>query len=96
MAKDYARGFYNSGAWRKTQAAYMASQNYLCERCGKVACIVHHKKYITPKNISDPSVTLNWDNLESLCMDCHNTEHHGGAICADGLRFDSNGNIVKQ
>lgn len=95
MAKDYAKGFYHSRAWKNTQAAYMASQHYVCERCEGVARIVHHKTYITPQNISDPSITLDWANLEALCMDCHNAEHGGGAICAEGLRFDSNGNLVK-
>lgn len=95
MAQDYAKGFYNSKAWRDTQAAYMASQHYVCERCGGVARIVHHRAYITPQNINDPSITLDWANLEALCMDCHNAEHLGGAACAEGLRFDSSGNIVK-
>lgn len=95
MAKDYAKGFYNSKAWRDTEAAYMTSQNYVCERCGSVARIVHHKTYITPQNINDPSITLDWTNLEALCMDCHTAEHLGGAACAEGLRFDSDGNIVK-
>lgn len=96
MAKDYAKGFYNSQAWRDTQAAYMSSKYYLCERCGNAAYIVHHRKYITPSNINDPSITLNWDNLEALCLECHNAEHGSGSVCAEGLRFDSNGNIVKQ
>ncbi len=95
MAQDYAKGFYNSKAWRKTQVAYMASQYYVCERCGGVARIVHHRTYITPQNISDPSITIDWTNLEALCMDCHNAEHLGGATCAEGLRFDHNGNLVK-
>lgn len=96
MAKDYARSFYNSKAWKRTQVAYMSSQCYICERCGRVARIVHHKKYITPQNINDPNITLDWDNLEALCMDCHNAEHIGGSICAEGLRFDKEGNIVKK
>lgn len=95
MAKDYAKSFYHSKAWRDTQAAYMASQYYICERCGSVARIVHHKKHITPQNINDPCITLDWNNLEALCMDCHNAEHIGGSICAKGLRFDKDGNIVK-
>lgn len=37
--------------------------------------IVHHKKYISSKNIYNPEVTLNFDNLELLCRDCHNKEH---------------------
>jgi hypothetical protein len=37
--------------------------------------IVHHKNYIDVKNIWDTSITLNADNLELLCIDCHNKEH---------------------
>lgn len=95
MAKDYSRAFYASGKWKRTQSAYMMSQNYICERCGEIARIVHHKKYITPVNIGDPDVTLNWDNLEALCQDCHNKEHSGGGITMPGLRFDESGNLIK-
>ncbi|MDD5967658.1 MAG: HNH endonuclease signature motif containing protein [Blautia sp.] len=96
MAKDYARKFYSSTAWIRTQAAYMTSQNYLCERCGDMACIVHHKKHITPQNIDDVNITLNWDNLEALCQNCHNKEHFAkSGSCASGLQFDKDGNLVK-
>ena len=95
MAKDYAKSFYNSQAWRDTQAAYMASQYYICERCGSVARIVHHIQYITPQNIQDPNITLSWDNLQALCIDCHNAEHmSSGGACAEGLRFNSKGELV--
>ena len=50
--------------------------------------IVHHKCYIDANNIYDTSITLNFDNLELLCMDCHNKEHFASKI------FDSNG-VVK-
>lgn len=91
--KDYARAFYNSRQWRQTQAAYMASQNYVCERCKGPASIVHHKIYITPQNIHDPNVTLSWDNLEALCQDCHNEEHHSARSCTPGTYFDEFGNF---
>lgn len=39
---------------------------------------MHHKKHLTPKNINDPEITLNWDNLELLCLDCHQKEHDKG------------------
>ena len=70
----------------------MASQRYVFERCGRPARIVHHRRYITPQNIHDPSVTLDWANLEALCQECHNKEHspteHSTAI------FDSSGEMV--
>ena len=37
--------------------------------------IVHHKSYIDMSNIYDADITLNFDNLELLCIDCHNKEH---------------------
>lgn len=95
MAKDYAKKFYASKAWRDTQDAYLTSK-ILCERCGDVACIVHHKTYLAPQNINDVNITLNWDNLEALCQDCHNKEHFAkGGACVSGLRFDKDGNLVK-
>ena len=69
----------------------MASRNYICERCGAPAAICHHRIYLTPANINDPSIALSWDNLEALCMECHNREHmtkQGNAI------FDEAGNVV--
>lgn len=73
--KEYARSFYLSEAWRSTRDAYFKARCGLCERCGAAGDIVHHKKYITPKNIHDPRITLDWSNLELLCQDCHNKEH---------------------
>lgn len=93
--KEYAKSFYYSQAWRKCSRAYMESKNYICERCGKPAVIVHHKTYITPENITDPNITLNWDNLEALCATCHQNEHFiTGKVTATGIMFDENGNIV--
>ncbi|MDU7339032.1 MAG: HNH endonuclease signature motif containing protein [Clostridium sp.] len=79
--KEYARWFYISNPWRKCRKAYLAA-NPLCERClvkGIItpAKIIHHKRYITPDNINNPDITLSFDNLEALCQDCHNVEHHG-------------------
>ena len=37
--------------------------------------IVHHKIELTPENIDDPGITLNWDNLELLCRFCHSEVH---------------------
>lgn len=80
MARDFAREFYNSQAWKNTRAAYTASVGGLCERCkakGRLtpAEIVHHKTHLTPENITDNSITLGWANLEALCRDCHGEVH---------------------
>lgn len=89
--KEYARAFYHSKAWRDVSRLYMQSKHYVCERCGGVGEICHHKTYITPANVNNPAITLNMENLECLCQDCHNKEHslrHSIAV------FDNQGEIV--
>ena len=78
--RSIERKFYKSAAWLKCRAGYIKYCGGLCERClskGIVApgYIVHHKIYLTPDNVNDPSISLNYDNLEYLCHDCHNAEH---------------------
>ena len=94
MAKEFAKQFYKSTAWQKCRAAYIASVFGLCEKCGRPGDIVHHKIKLTPYNVSNPEVALNWENLQLLCIGCHNREH-GGASTAKGLAFDENGNIIQ-
>ena len=94
MAKEYAMWFYKTRNWEICRDGYMREHDYLCERCGAPAKIVHHKQYITPGNIHDPSITLSWDNLEALCQTCHNLEHHKNDATVDGIVFDANGNLI--
>ena len=67
--------FYNSKPWKRASAAYMSSKNYICERCGKPAQICHHKTWLNGSNVKDPNIALGFDNLEALCIECHNAEH---------------------
>lgn len=92
MAKEWARAFYLSDAWQRTRKAYYTSRCGLCERCGAPGDIVHHKRYLTPKNIRDPHISLDYRNLELLCIDCHNKEHTKKQNIR--YRFDRNGNII--
>lgn len=80
--KEYAVGFYKSQRWVKCRNAYIKSVGYLCEDCLKKGIVnaaeeVHHKIFITEKNINDPNITLNWDNLVALCRECHKARHKG-------------------
>lgn len=92
--QPWARWFYKSPAWLRCRDAYYKARYGLCERCGGPGKIVHHKIYLTPNNIHDPNVTLNWDNLELLCQECHNREHHERVPVADGLRFTADGDLI--
>ena len=94
--KPYAKKFYRSKEWLRCRQSYIASKYGLCERCVDVGKIVHHKRYITPENIHDPNITLNHANLELLCQECHNKEHHSrNSVTANGIRFDSNGDLIR-
>ena len=78
--KDYAKGLYSSKAWQKTREAYKRKVGGLCEICWakgivKPGEIVHHKIHISPENINDPEIALNFDNLQLVCRDCHAQIH---------------------
>lgn len=97
MAKEWATSFYNSKAWERCRLAFLQSKFFICERCEGAALIIHHKEYLTPDNINDPNVSLSWDNLEALCQDCHNNEHHGSGEGAtrEGMYFNEHGELVE-
>lgn len=78
--REFAKSFYRSQAWKVTRKAYLHSVGGLCERClsrGLIvpAEVVHHKVHLSPDNIEDENITLNWKNLEALCRTCHADEH---------------------
>ena len=75
VAKDYIKSFYNSRAWKSCRESYLKSKGYVCERCGGLATMVHHREYISVSNHTDPNILTNFDNLEALCYECHNKEH---------------------
>ena len=103
MARDFATAFYHSPAWKKTRESYMKLGQGLCEPClrrGRYtqAAIVHHKVHLSPENINDPKITLDYSNLERVCRDCHAKEHpeiYGDANArAPRWTFDEEGNVV--
>lgn len=102
--------FYNSKAWKQNRVAYAISKHCICERCGRpvyvskvnaylpkdkrLRYIVHHKEYLDDNNFTD-DLALSWDNLELLCIDCHNNEHHEQST-KEGVTFDNEGNLIKK
>lgn len=93
--RAFARAFYESPAWRRTRAYIFKRDSGLCVRCGAPGVIVHHIQPLTPANIDDPSISLNEDNLETLCRACHAIAHGATPPLADGLAFDEYGNVVE-
>ena len=60
-------------AWRRIRERYIAAHP-LCERCkleGRLipAYIVHHKQKLSDNGTHD------WENLQSLCQNCHSQLH---------------------
>ena len=89
--------FYHSTAWKRLSRAFLLSKNYICERCGQPAEIAHHRRYLTAENVLNPDISLNPDNLEALCRDCHNAEHFGsGGATAQGLTFNQYGDLIQK
>ena len=93
MAKnDAIRKFYKSDRWKVARAIKIASVNGLCEECGRVGNEVHHIIHLTPDNVSDPTISVNQENLKLLCNECHN-KVHGRFQGRAKYYFDEDGNI---
>ena len=83
--------FYNTKGWKRNRVAYAISRHCICERCGRpvyvsginealpknkrLRYIVHHKIHLNPNNVNNPSITLDWNNLQLVCRDCHAAIH---------------------
>ena len=65
--------FYKSNEWKLLKDKKLQDEQYLCERCSKLATEVHHIKYIQTEE--GWLLRLDYDNLEALCTDCHNYRH---------------------
>jgi 5-methylcytosine-specific restriction endonuclease McrA len=103
--------FYNTKAWKRNRVAYALYRNCLCERCGRpvyvsgindtlpkekrLRYIVHHKVYLDEQNFTDESISLDWNNLELLCVPCHNQEHYEQST-KDDVTFDESGMLIER
>lgn len=104
--------FYQTKAWKQMRKIIWLKQSCLCNRCHKAVYvdgisdyipkgkrlkgIVHHKEYLTDNNYLDDFISLNEDNLEGICIDCHNKEHFEKAAIRNDLKFDEEGNVIKR
>ena len=104
IAREFSVSFYHSKEWKKVRKFVLMRDNYLCQICGAPAEEVHHKIHQTPRNIWNVSITLNPDNLVSVCTDCHFSIHKhdkdrrkdglSEGDCATGYHFDESGQLV--
>lgn len=98
MSKPFARKFYDSKTWQNCRNAYARSVGFLCEDCLERGLIVpgdivHHMIELTPQNINDPEVTLNFKNLRFVCRNCH-AERHKNRNKGRRYYFGEDGEVV--
>ncbi|WP_340014662.1 HNH endonuclease [Paenibacillus sp. FSL K6-1318] len=87
---EQKRKFYDSGDWKRLRTEVKQRDNYECQPCKrnglvsidtneysesagrkKIQLVVHHIKELE----DHPDLALDIDNLETVCVDCHNREH---------------------
>lgn len=99
MAQIWSDPFYHSPEWIKVREFVRMRDRYTCQKCGRPMQEVHHKIHLSKENIWDPKITLNPDNLISLCRDCHFRQHEEdagrGQAVEKGFHFDDHGQLVK-
>lgn len=84
--------FYKSKAWQLARTIKINATQGKCERCGSLGEDVHHQIRLTINNVKDSNISLNQDNLELLCKECHNKEH--GRFKKKEVMFDRDGNFI--
>lgn len=78
--KRWAERFYKSKRWQRCREYVWQRDKGLCQICLNKGIItpgstVHHIIELTQENINDEAVSLNPDNLVTVCMDCHAAAH---------------------
>lgn len=103
--------FYQTKLWKQIRKNIWLKQSCLCKRCNRpvyvngiseyipkdkrLKGIVHHKEYLNDINYTDERISINEDNLEGLCINCHNKEHFSTSVTRNDLSFDVDGNLIK-
>lgn len=79
------KAFYDSTEWKLFRERLIIDrtdpeEGIRCEQCNKNIFNdkkeLHHKIRLTDSNVNDYNISLNEDNIEILCTDCHNKEHN--------------------
>jgi len=77
---DWQSKFYTGQVWRKFRHALVLERGMRCERCGRLLkdeseIEADHVKELTPETVNNPKVSLNPNNIQLLCKNCHNQKH---------------------
>lgn len=100
MAREELKPFYNSDAWQQARHRALMRDHYSCQICGARAEEVHHIIELNEENVSDKNISLNLNNLQCLCHDCHTRltmREHRGIQPDSGVNFyfDESGQLQK-
>ena len=92
--------FYGTSRWINCSHAYIKSVGGLCERCLErgvytPAEMVHHRVHLTPDNVHDESIALDWSNLEAVCCKCHAEIHAADRVRSGRWALDKDGRIER-
>jgi 5-methylcytosine-specific restriction enzyme A len=76
IREDNLMKFYKSKEWRSLRKVALQRDHYECQSCKRKGKYrkgqnVHHMKELK----EHPALALTLDNLETLCIPCHNEEH---------------------
>lgn len=82
------KSFYNTEEWKNLRAWKFGQANGCCEMCKRKGMIIEGKQvhHIVPIE-EDWSKRLDPDNLELLCIRCHNEVHMRTSPLQDFERF---------
>ena len=78
--EEWAKAFYGSRQWKNLREYVRSRDKGLCQECLKKGIVrqgdaVHHIRKLNANNYSDEKISLNPDNLITLCADCHAAKH---------------------
>jgi 5-methylcytosine-specific restriction endonuclease McrA len=74
--KSRVHVFYKLAAWRRVRDEVFHERGARCEICGQFIrgrYVVHHLVPLSPETIDDEAIAYGKDNLQLLCLECHNT-----------------------
>lgn len=96
MARDEFKWFYQSKQWKNVRQYVLRRDLYTCQEChSKRATEIHHVIPLSTNNIYNELISLNPDNLLSLCHNCHTRITKGvtGDVDKDYI-FGDDGQVI--
>jgi len=84
LGKRVYQKVYQDKRWKRLrQVKFM--ENPICEKCRErgITTVTQHIHHVKPFDVNSPDLearAFDYDNLISLCVECHNKMHRGSNI----------------